>query len=458
MESAPGHRPRRDGQRDMDAPPPPPARPGRTSTWAPPAPANAPLPPPPLVPSPPTGPPVRPYRSPRGLATVVRWLFVASILLAGADAAANAQAARLLGRLRTDANLVSPSMLEASDLRVGAAALLDVLVFLTAFGFLIAWTNRAYRNLPALGANDPRFTPGWAVGGWFVPFLNFVRPKQIMDDIWRGSSPEDYAGDDWRGRSVTPLLHWWWGLWIVGGLLSYSSFSATTDPSAAQADAIRTCVADVVLAIGSALAIVIVTRLTERQEQRAFGVTPTSQASRWEHAVWIAPILAVVVFGAAFVGFAAVDDTSTDEDRRAGTSPTSEPVTRSVMALDLALGDCFEDPPGWSDSTEEVTEVLAVNVVPCTESHDEEVVGQIRYPADADDPFPGEDEVIGHAEVECLDAFERWVGRPYLESSLELGYLWPQAEGWDLGDRTILCLAYRPGGRQLVGTVRDTAM
>ena len=192
----------------------------------------------------PAPPPLRAYRSPRGLATVVRWLLVASILLAGADAAANAQAARLIGQLQSDANLVTLSMLESSDLRVGAMALLDVVVFLTAFGFLIAWTNRAYRNLPALGANDLRFTPGWAVGGWFVPFLNFVRPKQIMNDIWRGSSPEDYSGDDWRGRSVTPLLHWWWGLWIVGGLLSYSSFSAPADPSAAQSDAIRTCVAD----------------------------------------------------------------------------------------------------------------------------------------------------------------------------------------------------------------------
>ena len=103
--------------------------------------------------------------------------------------------------------------------------------------------------------------------------------------------------------------------------------------------------------------------------------------------------------------------------------------------------------------------MLAVNVVPCTESHDEEVVGQIRYPAGDDDPFPGDDAVIDHADDRSASsAFERWVGRPYYESSLELGYLWPQAEGWDIGDRTILCLAYRPGGEPLVDSVRDSAM
>ena len=236
VESAPDRRPQRDGQRSMNAPLPPPAGPAPTSTWARPSPEARLCRPRLSYRVPPVPPPSRAYRSPRGLATVVRWLLVASIVLAGADAAANAQAARLIGQLQSDANLVTLSMLEGSDLRVGAMALLDVVVFLTAFGFLIAWTNRAYRNLPALGANDLRFTPGWAVGGWFVPFLNFVRPKQIMNDIWRGSSPEDYAGDDWRGRSVTPLLHWWWGLWIVGGLLSYTSFSAPADPSAAQSD------------------------------------------------------------------------------------------------------------------------------------------------------------------------------------------------------------------------------
>ena len=34
-----------------------------------------------------------------------------------------------------------------------------------------------------------------------------------------------------------------------------------------------------------------------------------------------------------------------------------------------------------------------------------------------------------------MEAFERWVGRPYNESLLELGYLWPVKENWNAGDR-----------------------
>ena len=48
---------------------------------------------------------------------------------------------------------------------------------------LAVWTGLAYRNLFALGVGDLRFAPGWGVWAWFVPFLNFVRPKQIVDDV-----------------------------------------------------------------------------------------------------------------------------------------------------------------------------------------------------------------------------------------------------------------------------------
>ena len=121
-------------------------------------------------------------------------------------------------------------------------------------------------------------------------------------------------------------------------------------------------------------------------------------------------------------------------------------------------GDCFDDPPGWSDVTEETTTVLAVNVVPCSVAHDEEVIGVVRHPADPDADFPGDEAMIALADTECMEAFERWVGRPYNESILELGYLWPVEENWNAGDRTIRCLAFHPGGQPLTGTVRDTAM
>ncbi len=71
---------------------------------------------------------------------------------------------------------------------------------------------RAYANGPALGLHDPRFGKGWAIGAWFVPILNLFRPKQIANDIWRGSDSAlpAHASDSWYNRPTPVLLAWWW--------------------------------------------------------------------------------------------------------------------------------------------------------------------------------------------------------------------------------------------------------
>jgi hypothetical protein len=39
-----------------------------------------------------------------------------------------------------------------------------------------------------------RWSAGWAIGAWFVPVLSLVRPKAILNDIWRASDPRVSAG------------------------------------------------------------------------------------------------------------------------------------------------------------------------------------------------------------------------------------------------------------------------
>jgi hypothetical protein len=50
------------------------------------------------------------------------------------------------------------------------------------------------------------------------------------------------------------------------------------------------------------------------------------------------------------------------------------------------------------------------------------------------------------------------VGIDFLESSLDLFFLYPNQEGWDLGDRTIQCVAVPMDGQPLDGSVRRTAI
>jgi len=84
------------------------------------------------------------------------------------------------------------------------------------------WIPRANRNARALGATGMRFTPGWSVGWYFIPIMNLFRPYQAMKEIWVASVPSDATPR--QRRAGSPLLGWWWALWLVSGAAALRTF------------------------------------------------------------------------------------------------------------------------------------------------------------------------------------------------------------------------------------------
>ncbi len=118
-----------------------------------------------------------------------------------------------------DGRNFTPSRLENDDLRQGIAGLLWLAAYIGAAVFFIRWFHPAYSNLQALGG-ELRFKTGWAIGAWFVPILNLWRPKQIANDIWRGSDPSVRSAHLHVSKTaVTPLLGFWWGAWIIASFV-----------------------------------------------------------------------------------------------------------------------------------------------------------------------------------------------------------------------------------------------
>ncbi len=98
---------------------------------------------------------------------------------------------------------------------------ISLLIGVVSAGVFIAWFFRAYKNLRRLGVQNLRYGDGWAIGAWFIPFFNWVRPKQIANDIWRGSERGADAWWQWKQVEVPPLVHWWWALFLGQGLVGY---------------------------------------------------------------------------------------------------------------------------------------------------------------------------------------------------------------------------------------------
>ena len=164
----------------------------------------------------PTG---RPFRDPKRLTQWLRWLLIASIATDAVFAVSELAQHQLLLRMRDGTFASQAEMMaaaEANDFRHGIISVAVMLVVIATIVLFAMWVYRVNSNVHALGSPDLRFTPGWAVGWYFVPVANLWKPYQVMKEIWRASSNPGA----WQSETTSPVLGWWWFWWIVSSIVS----------------------------------------------------------------------------------------------------------------------------------------------------------------------------------------------------------------------------------------------
>jgi hypothetical protein len=114
------------------------------------------------------------------------------------------------------------ALIDGGNVVVGLTQM--IVYFSGAIGFLM-WVHRAAKNLRALGATGLDFTPGWAVGYYFVPIMNLFKPYQAMKEIWRESDPRltTYSSKALKEARLPFLFPLWWSGWILGNIASQVS-------------------------------------------------------------------------------------------------------------------------------------------------------------------------------------------------------------------------------------------
>lgn len=162
----------------------------------------------------------------------------------------------------------------ANDQRQSIVAIGWSVIFYTTSIPFLRWVHRINVNCRGFGARSMLLTPGWAVGSFFIPILNFFRPYQSMKQVWQVS--RDPA--DLQSGKGSALVGWWWALWLLsnvtGSVSDRFSKHATTIDSWIQS----TWVAIVASAIGafvSVAAILLVRGIYRMQEAL---VNPAPQA------------------------------------------------------------------------------------------------------------------------------------------------------------------------------------
>jgi len=194
-------------------------------------------------------------------------LIVADLIALGPDLELLSVTDRLL-----DGERVPFADLDSVDDRLRATGLAQLVLLIVSIVTFLLWYSRAYRNVIAMGIRKPRYGTRWAVISWFVPVVNLVIPKKASNDIYRGSDPEMSYGDaDFASRQVTPLLHWWWALWLLSGLLNRAAAASgfdARDPRDFSDSAKLYIVADGIQIVAAVLAIAVILRITARSEER----------------------------------------------------------------------------------------------------------------------------------------------------------------------------------------------
>jgi hypothetical protein len=103
---------------------------------------------------------------------------------------------------------------------VGDMLAIPVLVVLVVCFVLVGrWIYVANANAHAFGTGEMSIGPGWAVGWFFVPIANLFKPYEAMKETWQVS--HHVAG--LLEEAESPLVRWWWGLWIVSGIVGWVS-------------------------------------------------------------------------------------------------------------------------------------------------------------------------------------------------------------------------------------------
>lgn len=123
-------------------------------------------------------------------------------------------------------------------------------------------------------------------------------------------------------------------------------------------------------------------------------------------------------------------------------------VARQQSVFSLDVGDCY-NPNGKAEGT-----AYAVEVVPCDEAHEGQVVGE--FAIDKGKEYPGDDGISTIADNRCPVEAQKYAPDTWaLPKGAALFYYTPTKESWATGDRAVSC-TYTAEKSTLSGSL-DTA-
>ena len=163
---------------------------------------------------------------------------------------------------------------EGADNPGGMAALLSYslltllrlgVFFITAIVFLM-WLHRCSSNLKVFGYLRPVYSPGWAVGSFFVPFANLVMPYQGVKEVWQKSRPANSESFSFS-NSPPGFFPAWWAFWLAANVTTNIHFRMMGNQRARDVAIIVGIVSEVLSIAAAAFAVLVIKDIDRRQTE-----------------------------------------------------------------------------------------------------------------------------------------------------------------------------------------------
>lgn len=145
-------------------------------------------------------------------------------------AAALAAIAALAGTAGTE---LSPTRLQTAGLSLMAmaySAYAEVGAFVVIAILFLRFLYKAVQQAKGFTTPFTYVSPGWAVGYWFIPFINLYRPFEAVKALFKACAAQ--AGAETKPAAGDQLLSAWWAMFLIsnaaGWMLARSDNDFTT--------------------------------------------------------------------------------------------------------------------------------------------------------------------------------------------------------------------------------------
>ena len=152
-------------------------------------------------------------------------------------------------------------------LMTSLVALLEFVIYVATVVAFLMWLHRACKSVLEFNPwNRLTYSAGFAVGSFFIPFMNLVVPYRIVKEVWQKSGTPDEAR--FAAPSPPAMFPAWWLFWLLAGFTNNLSMRLTLSERLENSGAaIISIVASAMSIIAAIFAYLVVDAIDRKQEE-----------------------------------------------------------------------------------------------------------------------------------------------------------------------------------------------